>query len=120
MLKFFRHNVRIAASMLRNWNFEGSKDSTNWTVLRAHVNDTAIHQNYWEHSWKLETVAQSYRYFRIISTGKYPVSVLSSTKREEIQSTTDTCVWVDSNSTEYCLLIHLCLAKVVTRNLCSW
>ena len=53
----------------RHWNFEGSNDDNNWTVIKKHDNDTSLTVQYQSHTWNIANCNQSYRMFRIISCG---------------------------------------------------
>eukprot|EP01083_Nonionella_stella_P119376 356792_1 len=54
---------------LRKWNFEGSNNGTDWTVLREHDNDTSLNSAYDTHTWAIN-VDQYYQMFRIFMTGE--------------------------------------------------
>jgi hypothetical protein len=60
----------VSAGRLRSWDFEGSNDGSNYTVLRAHKNDKSLAaQAFSVAAWKVEGANQAYRYFRIRQTG---------------------------------------------------
>jgi hypothetical protein len=54
---------------LRYWNFEGSNDGNNWTLLREHRDDKSINGDILACSWKIENCNIFYRYFRVLGTG---------------------------------------------------
>jgi hypothetical protein len=65
-----RHGRDSGYFRLRSWNFEGSNDGSNYTVLRAHRNDNSLpDQAFSVAAWEVEGVNQAYRYFRIRMTG---------------------------------------------------
>ena len=52
---------------LRNWKLEGSSDSTTWTTLRTHTNDTELaKERYSVAHWEVNGSQTAFRYFRII------------------------------------------------------
>ena len=52
---------------LRNWKLEGSSDSTTWTTLRTHTNDTELaEEEYSVAHWEVNGSQTAFRYFRII------------------------------------------------------
>jgi hypothetical protein len=56
---------------LQSWDFEGSNDGSNYTVLRAHKNDNSLpNKAFSVAAWKVEGANQAYRYFRIRQTGE--------------------------------------------------
>lgn len=55
-----------SGDLLRNWNFQGSNDETNWENLDIQTNNQ-VGQNAW-YSKNVNTTT-FYRYFRILSTG---------------------------------------------------
>jgi hypothetical protein len=67
---------------LRSWDFEGSNDGSNYTVLRAHKNDYSLpgqgfaareylnQGGFGVAAWEVEGGNQAYRYFRIRQTAK--------------------------------------------------
>jgi hypothetical protein len=65
-----RHGMSVGACRLQSWDFEGSNDGSNYTVLRSHRNDNSLpEQGFSMAAWKVEGVNQAYRYFRIRQTG---------------------------------------------------
>ncbi len=64
-----RHDI-AAWCYLRNWQFEGSVDGSNWELLKKHTNDTTINAAKQCHSWNIANCNKSYRMFRIYLTGK--------------------------------------------------
>ena len=66
-----RHGATSGYSRLRSWDFEGSNDGSNYTVLRSHKNDDSLpDQGFSVAAWKVEGANQAYRYFRIRQTGE--------------------------------------------------
>eukprot|EP00729_Bicosta_minor_P006642 gene6642-biopygen28942 len=68
-----RHGWSSGNNRLLHWRLEGSNDDSTWTQLKTHANDQALPaQKYSTASWPIEAAADgaSYRYFRIIQTGK--------------------------------------------------
>eukprot|EP01084_Bolivina_argentea_P272383 463744_1 len=65
-----RHGYK-QAYCLRHWNFEGSNDRKNWTLISKHENDTTI-QNWNEmKTFKINRkINQYFNAFRIFKTGK--------------------------------------------------
>jgi hypothetical protein len=65
----FRHGMRNSGFRLQSWNFEGSKDGSDWTVLRVHKNDNSLPKRaFSEAAWEVEDVKQAYRHFRVRMT----------------------------------------------------
>jgi hypothetical protein len=64
-----RHGGNYKADSLRTWDFQGSVDGTNWTLLRRHVNDESLNEQFATHSWPIEGQTRAYRFFRILQTG---------------------------------------------------
>jgi hypothetical protein len=72
-----RHGNSGGCSRLQSWDFEGSNDGSNYTVLRSHRNDNSLpDQAFSVAAWEVEGTNQAYRYFRIRQTGRnsYPHS----------------------------------------------
>jgi E3 ubiquitin-protein ligase HECTD1 len=66
-----RHGANSGYCRLQSWDFEGSNDGSNYTVLRAHKNDKSLaYQAFSVAAWKVEGANQAYRYFRIRQRGK--------------------------------------------------
>ena len=66
-----RHGRPDGGWRLRSWDFEGSNDGSNYTVLRSHRNDNSLpDQAFSVAAWKVEGANQAYRYFRIRQTGE--------------------------------------------------
>eukprot|EP00729_Bicosta_minor_P006641 gene6641-biopygen28941 len=68
-----RHGYYNVNFRLVHWRLEGSNDDSAWTLLKTHANDQALPaQGYSTASWPVEAAADgaSYRYFRILQTGK--------------------------------------------------
>jgi hypothetical protein len=65
-----RHGGDDGYFRLRSWDFEGSNDGSNYTVLRSHRNDDSLpDQGFSVAAWEVEGANQAYRYFRIRMTG---------------------------------------------------
>lgn len=64
-----RHYSSWDVEAVRNWNFEGSNDGVEWTVLRKHVNDAGLNAKGAAHTWDLPEAKGSYRMFRIFQWG---------------------------------------------------
>eukprot|EP00483_Globobulimina_turgida_P007942 UN07958 len=39
---------------LKNWNFEGSNDGVNWSIIKQHTNDTSMGTNSQSYTWRIE------------------------------------------------------------------
>jgi hypothetical protein len=66
-----RHGCGNGRYRLQSWDFEGSNDGSNWTMLKAHKNDNSLPaQGFSVAAWEVEGANQAYRYFRIRQTGK--------------------------------------------------
>ena len=66
-----RHGGNDGGFRLQSWDFEGSNDGSNYTVLRSHRNDDSLaNQGFSVAAWEVEGANQAYRYFRIRQTGK--------------------------------------------------
>ena len=60
-----RHGYSSSTHFLRDWVFEGSLDSENWTVVANHVNDKHLnHTGYAAHTWNVgrECPAAGFRF----------------------------------------------------------
>jgi len=56
-------------NVLRNWSLEGREAETDqWTVLRSHVNDTALTHTLVV-SWAIIDCRKAFRFFRLLQTG---------------------------------------------------
>ena len=56
---------------LKSWKLEGSNDNTNWTVLRAHVNDMSLaNSTSRTQTYDIPSHGGAYQYFRLIMTDK--------------------------------------------------
>jgi hypothetical protein len=65
-----RHGHSNGYYRLQSWDFEGSNDGSNYTVLRSHKNDNSLpNKGFSVAAWKVEGANQAYRYFRIRQTG---------------------------------------------------
>jgi hypothetical protein len=68
-----RHGGKKGYSRLQSWDFEGSNDGSEWTVLRVHKDDNSLpDQAFSVAAWKVEGVNKAYRHFRIRMTGEHP------------------------------------------------
>jgi hypothetical protein len=66
-----RHGYSNHYYRLQSWDFEGSNDGSEWTVLRVHKDDNSLpHEGFSVAAWEVEGVSQAYRHFRIRMTGK--------------------------------------------------
>ena len=66
-----RHGCNVGRYRLQSWDFEGSNDGSNYTVLRSHKNDDSLPEKAFSvAAWKVEGANQPYRYFRIRQTGE--------------------------------------------------
>lgn len=65
-----RHYSSWDTEALRFWNLEGSNDNDTWTTLSTHLNDTALDSKGDTHTWAVDDTSLSYRYFRVIQTGR--------------------------------------------------
>jgi len=67
-----RNGFPHMASVLRNWNFEGSNDGVTWVVLRTHVNDASLAaQAHSTASWDVDSGGRAFSRYRIHSTGPH-------------------------------------------------
>lgn len=75
-----RHAKGYSKSALRNWNFELSKDGTEWVTIREHRNDASLQDAGSTHTWTLSlpppppgeappVANDGFRYVRIKMTG---------------------------------------------------
>jgi hypothetical protein len=65
-----RHGGNKGYNRLQSWDFEGSNDGSDYTVLRAHKNDDSLpKKGFSVATWEVEGGNQAYRYFRIRQTG---------------------------------------------------
>ena len=65
-----RHYKLKASYHLTNWEFQGSHDGEQWTVLRKHENETSLKGKSKSYTWHLDNVQEYYSSFRILMTGK--------------------------------------------------
>ncbi|EGC35433.1 hypothetical protein DICPUDRAFT_16127, partial [Dictyostelium purpureum] len=65
-----RHGLSFKSDSLRTWDFQGSTNGEQWTVLKRHTNDLSLNFKYATHSWPITGCETAYRYFRILQTGK--------------------------------------------------
>jgi hypothetical protein len=66
-----RHGYRGGYRRLQSWDFEGSNDGSEWTVLRVHKDDNSLpDEGVSVAAWKVKGVNRAYRQFRIRQTGK--------------------------------------------------
>ena len=59
-----------SSNYLRSWNFEGSNDDNNWTIIRQHRNDTSLNKQYATFTWDVSNCITSYRMFRLHMIGR--------------------------------------------------
>lgn len=52
-------------------------DGTNWSLLRRHVNDESLNDQFATHSWPIEGQTKAYRSFRILQTVRHPLKCCS-------------------------------------------
>eukprot|EP01090_Pellita_catalonica_P005736 TRINITY_DN15975_c0_g1_i1.p1 TRINITY_DN15975_c0_g1~~TRINITY_DN15975_c0_g1_i1.p1 ORF type:complete len:565 (-),score=81.34 TRINITY_DN15975_c0_g1_i1:25-1719(-) len=64
-----RHGGNYKADSLRTWDFQGSQDGEDWTLLLRHIQDENLSGPFATHSWSVPDITTSYRYFRILQTG---------------------------------------------------
>ena len=65
-----RHGGKYRADSLRNWDFQGSVDGKEWTLLRRHTDDCSLSAPMAYHSWPIElSNLPPLRCFRILQTG---------------------------------------------------
>ena len=65
-----RHGNGDGDCRLLSWDFEGSNDGSEWTVLRVHKDDNSLpDEGFSVAAWEVEGVNQAYRHFRIRQTG---------------------------------------------------
>ena len=57
---------------LRSWLFQASRDGTTWSILRSHVEDTALNAPGSTATWRLDQSADgtAWRYFRVSITAE--------------------------------------------------
>jgi hypothetical protein len=62
----------VAGSVsIQSWDFEGSNDGSEWTVLRVHKDDFSLrNEGFGVAAWEVEGFNQAHRHFRIRMTGK--------------------------------------------------
>jgi hypothetical protein len=77
-----RHGNNTGRYRLLSWDFEGSNDGSEWTVLMVHKDDNSLPdstgvdaartggEGFIVAAWEVEGVNQAYRHFRIRITGK--------------------------------------------------
>jgi len=63
-----RHGGNYRADALRNWDFQGSNDGKNWTMIRRHYNDESLNGPFAVTSFPV-SVTRPFRWFRILQTG---------------------------------------------------
>merc|ERR1712129_369205 len=59
-------------ALMQGWNFEGSVDKINWTILTEHKDDESIQNDKKVATFNIDGVDEYYRYFRIYSAGRQP------------------------------------------------
>jgi hypothetical protein len=63
-----RHGGNYKADSLRTWDFQGSTDGVQWSLLLRHTNDQSLNGPFATCSWPIKA-SVGYRYFRILQTG---------------------------------------------------
>jgi hypothetical protein len=63
-----RHGGNYRADALRNWDFQGSNDGKNWTMIKRHHNDDSLNGPFAVMSFPI-SVTRPFRWFRILQTG---------------------------------------------------
>eukprot|EP01084_Bolivina_argentea_P266609 452232_1 len=63
-----RHSNAHKGFYLRNWNFEGSNDGKEWTIIKKHKNDKTFKKKGQAHTWTMNNCNKYYQHFRIIMT----------------------------------------------------
>ncbi|EME31768.1 ubiquitin-protein ligase isoform 1 [Galdieria sulphuraria] len=60
------------SNFLRNWCLEGSKDGTQWSILKEHINDKSLQHPLQRSVWKIDNVMSQefFRYFRILARSR--------------------------------------------------
>eukprot|EP01084_Bolivina_argentea_P018780 34949_1 len=66
----YTNNEGGAYLFLRNWNFEGSNDGSNWEIIKQHTDDTTFNKKNESHTFTINDCNKYYQYFRIKMTGK--------------------------------------------------
>lgn len=64
-----RHGGNYKADSLRNWDFQGSNDGVNWTMIKRYSEDESLNGPFAVKTFIIEDVLIPYRWFRIIQTG---------------------------------------------------
>lgn len=65
-----RHGYQAANSYIQNWNFAGSNDCTNWTILYE-GGETPFSKAFDTKSWPIPDGKDYFRYFRVLQKGNY-------------------------------------------------
>src|SRR3954465_7249480 len=65
-----RHGYQAANSYIQNWEFAGSHDTENWTVLYE-GGETPFNRAFDTKSWPVPDGKDYFRYFRILQKGNY-------------------------------------------------
>ncbi|KYQ93288.1 BTB/POZ domain-containing protein [Tieghemostelium lacteum] len=65
-----RHGLSYKSDSLRTWDFQGSLNGEQWTVLKRHTSDMSLNSKYATFTWNVSGVETAFRYFRILQTGK--------------------------------------------------
>lgn len=63
-----RHGENFRSDFLRTWDFQGSKDGREWTLLRRHTNDQSLREPSQVCTWSIET-EHAFQKFRVLQTG---------------------------------------------------
>lgn len=65
-----RHGGNYKADALRNWDFQGSANGTDWEVLRSHRQDSSLQGPFAIATWEIPPSKRKiFNYFRVIQTG---------------------------------------------------
>eukprot|EP01112_Ceratiomyxa_fruticulosa_P017491 TRINITY_DN545_c0_g1_i1.p1 TRINITY_DN545_c0_g1~~TRINITY_DN545_c0_g1_i1.p1 ORF type:complete len:536 (-),score=85.54 TRINITY_DN545_c0_g1_i1:62-1669(-) len=68
-----RHGMSFKADSLRTWDLQGSLNGEQWVLIKRHANDQVLNGKFSTHTWPIsngDPVGQSFRYFRILQTGR--------------------------------------------------
>jgi hypothetical protein len=65
-----RHGMATKADFLRTWDFQGSRDGSNWELITRHKQDESLDEGFASHSWRIGPMRSSFRIFRILQTAK--------------------------------------------------
>eukprot|EP01084_Bolivina_argentea_P250941 420657_1 len=66
-----RHYISWDIEALRNWNFEGSNNGIDWTIIKQHKNDENLNKKGKSYTWKIrDDLNESFQMFRIQMTSE--------------------------------------------------